>query len=112
MRPDLELVKQILIAVEDLPPDPDWEPLHLDGYDDVMVNEHVRIMAKKGLIEAKDTSTLAGLEFCPIALTFEGGELLDALRDNAKWEKAKALLLETGRISLPVLLSRLIELLT
>lgn len=109
MRHDLDLVKKILIAVEDLPPDPDWTPLYIEGYDDAVVGEHVRILAQAGFIEMKDTSTLAGHEYCPTALTWQGGLFLDQIRSDTAWEKVKGYTKEIGKVSFPILLTRLAE---
>ena len=85
MRHDLDLVRKILIAIEDMPPDPAWESLHLDGYDDSVVGEHVRILAEAGFIEMQNMSNFAESIYCPTALTWQGGLLLDSIRNDTVW---------------------------
>ncbi|MDB9529061.1 DUF2513 domain-containing protein [Oscillatoria sp. CS-180] len=54
MKRDLELWRAILIKVEDLPPGRDLSsPLEIDGYEEEVVAEHVKLLEEAGLIEAQ-----------------------------------------------------------
>ncbi len=112
MKHDLDLVRKILFAVEEFPPDPDWSPLHIEGYDDKVVGEHVRILAEAGFIEMKDASTFASAEYWPTALTWQGSQFLEAIRSDSAWANAKRFASETVRMSFPVLLTELMQRIT
>ncbi len=109
MKRDMDLVRKILLAVEALPPNPDLEPLHVEGYADDVVDAHLVLMADAGLVEVIDTSTLVQIEHCPQALTWSGSELLDAVRDDQRWRQAKDFLRQVGGASLPVIVGKLME---
>jgi Hypothetical protein (DUF2513) len=87
MRLDPDLIRAILLAVEDYP----------DAYATgsalapAVVAEHFRLAAEAGFIEARVT---AGKEEDPaswtrIRLTWSGHEFLAQVRDAARWEAAK-----------------------
>jgi hypothetical protein len=109
MKRDLDLVRKILIAVEALPPYPDWEQLHIEGYEDDVVNAHLELMADADLVEVKDISTLAKREIAPLAVTWHGADFLAAIESETKWHKAKEYIATIGNAALPVIVTKVIE---
>jgi hypothetical protein len=54
MTRDLELWRLVLLKVEELPPGRDLNaPLQIDGYDDEVISEHVRLLDEAGFIESQ-----------------------------------------------------------
>ena len=95
MKRDMDLVRQILLDIEE---SDEWRPsaLPIEGVDDEVVSYHVQLLAQAGLIEAIEKTTLSTLLWHPKTLTWEGHEFLDAARDNTRWNNAKKQALEIG----------------
>ena len=53
-------------------------------------------MAEAGLIEALDASTMGDFDGKATALTWQGHEFLDAVRNDTVWRKTIALIKEKG----------------
>ena len=90
MKRDMDLVKQILLEAEDL--DTPKLDLPIEGYDQIVVNEHVYLCTQAGLIEAtilRDQDGRAA-QVITSRLTWQGHEFLQLARNNALWNKAKS----------------------
>lgn len=94
MKRDMNLVREILFAVEDAPSDRRLAKLNLGrNVEEEVVSYHVMLLAEAGLIEAQDLSPRGGgLDW----LTWEGHEFLEAARDQSRWVKATELMKEKG----------------
>ena len=92
MKRDMELVRKILFAVEDQGATPiDWiDEFLIEGYADEAVGYHVWMLAQAGFLEAINLSTLGGFSYAPRCLTWQGAELLDAIRDPEVWRRTKS----------------------
>jgi hypothetical protein len=93
MKRDLDLCRQILLAIEESKTAQGGVPLSFSDRSADDVNFHVMLLSQAGLIEAVDCSSRAGLKWIPIRLTWAGCEFLDLARNNTLWNKAK----EMGR---------------
>ena len=101
MHRDLDLIRQILLELEQHD-DPSRDvKLQCPGYTDDQISHHVKIMAEHGFLEAINFSTLSRMEWRPTSLTWEGHEFLDAARNATVWRKLKVELKDRG-ISLPM----------
>lgn len=92
MKMDKDLVREILITIEDSADDPrGWITLELEGYSANHVSYHVQLLDEAGYIEAQNLSSLGkdGYEWQPKRLTFQGHEFLDTIRDNELWRRTK-----------------------
>jgi hypothetical protein len=97
MKRDMDLVREILIAIEDAPFD--GGPLRLmppANYSPDQVAYHIMLLHQAGLIFAFDFSTDVAPDWRPGYLTWEGHEFLNAARDGGRWSRAKTLVLEKG----------------
>ncbi|MDB5971361.1 MAG: Uncharacterized protein JWQ90_3811 [Hydrocarboniphaga sp.] len=112
MKRDMDLARQILLAIEGQE-DADgssWFALEFEGVSDKSVSHHIRLLHEAGLLDAIDLSTMAGPEWRPKSLTWAGHEFLDAARDETLWNKAKALVIsKTGSLGFEALKIALIE---
>lgn len=104
MKRDMDLVRKILIAVEE-------GNVKLDDleYDRGQINLHVELMEEHGLVEAVIVPDSDGIEHtildCSVErLTGEGHDFLDRARNESIWERAKKKCLEqTGVLTIEFL---------
>lgn len=98
MKRDMELVRQVLIALEE---DAHVVP-SIDGYTDTEVMYQIKILANGGFLEAEDaTANSRDYYFVVESLTWEGHEFLEAIRSQTIWDRTKEMIKEKGG-SLPV----------
>ena len=100
MRRDMDLVRRILLALEERENHGAPEPLDfVDEYPKNLVHHHVRLMAEAGLIEAYDCSGVGdgGNAPCwPKSIRMEGYDFLDDARNEGVWGTAKQRLTQIG----------------
>lgn len=112
MRRDMDLVREILLAIEKDEKDPlAWVELELPNRSRKEVAYHVMLMNQAGLVAARDVSTMGddGFDWRPKSLTWQGHEFLEAARNDTIWRKAVGKMVEvTGGVSLDVLKDLLI----
>ncbi len=113
MKRDMDLVRKILLKIEDSPEYSFINPFNIEGYDDNQVSYHLELLDEAGLIKARDESTMGGYCWIPDCLTWEGHEFLEASRDDNRWEKAKKTIIEKGgSFAFSLLQNVLIQLMT
>ncbi|MCF7669316.1 MAG: DUF2513 domain-containing protein [Verrucomicrobia bacterium] len=54
----MELIRKILVALEDSDLTQDWIPLQIKGYSDDQISYQVTILTERGIISATDCSSL------------------------------------------------------
>lgn len=94
MKRDMELIRKVLLAVQDLQLD---SPI--DSYSADEVKYHKALAIEAGLIKG---SVLKGVTEIPVAvmvtsLTWTGHDLIDAIAAEANWQKVKNFLKEAGK---------------
>jgi hypothetical protein len=105
MKRDVELIRQILIEVEDRPPESAPMPVSgPDGADAAAVREHVRMLIDADLLKGR---ILPGAPDTPpivFGLSWAGHEFLAVARNDTLWRKALEFVAEKGSaVTLPVL---------
>ena len=97
MKRDLDLVREILLAVEESS-EPVEPPLEIEGYDLDLISYHVKLMEQADLIEAIYNEMRSGdIQVMSIrSLTWEGHEFLDAARNETAWKEAKSTAKDKG----------------
>ena len=101
MKRDMDLVREILRLVEDLPFDGGFHDVEIEGRSDESITYHVMLLHEAGFIEAENLTTQGGVCWKPKRLTYSGHEFLDAARSDTVWQKAKAVTLKsTGTLTL------------
>lgn len=88
MKSDMDLIRQILLHIEER------DDLGFDfaDYEQQMVAYHVRLLVEAGLLHAVALTAIDGtihLQGGRTALTWSGHEFLDAARDEGRWTEAK-----------------------
>lgn len=102
MKRDWDLVREILFAVEDLPPEATdgLRVSALEAYPPQLVAYHIEMLHQAGLLNAIVEKTSAGTAATANSLTWEGHEFLDSIRQDSIWEKIKGSFTK-GQLSLP-----------
>lgn len=107
MKLDKDLVREILLAVEDSDHSPEESiVLSLNNRTPQEVSYHVMLLHEAGLLVGRDASVLADVfpVWQPKRLTYRGHEFLDTVRDNEVWRRTKAGAEKAGVASLGLLL--------
>ena len=90
MKRDLELVRRILLDIEDNRDNSgghsSWSSLVEEGYAPEAIRYHVQLLNDGGLIQADE---LVPGQWWPERITWAGHEFLDAARNQELWSKAK-----------------------
>ncbi|AZS50380.1 DUF2513 domain-containing protein [Entomomonas moraniae] len=96
MKRDWDLIREILIAVEDLPDTTSRLNANaITEYDAETVSYHMSILNEAGLIVAQCSKTKPILCFAN-SLTWEGHEFLDKIRQQSAWNKIKTIVRDKG----------------
>lgn len=100
MKLDLELVRNILIAVVYTPANQSAGAIMVSRVDEATVLEHLELLAQRGFIEARMVrSGMAGdriLSATVERMTWEGHYWLAAARNDTVWHKTMKLIKEKG----------------
>ncbi len=113
MKRDMDLVRKILLEIEEAPFSGGWLDFDLEGYDESELSYHTMLLDEAGLIEAIDLSSMNTVIWKPKHLTWEGHEFLEASRDESRWKKALTIMKEKGGgMAFDVLKGVLIQLMT
>lgn len=115
MQRDMDLVRAIALAVEQLPTGLGGADLELPDYSKEHIGYHVHLMMEAGLLHGTDVTSMADTvpRAQPTRLTWEGHEFADAARDRGRWRKARDLVAEkAGTVSLSVLVELLKKLMS
>lgn len=90
MKRDMDLVRKILLTIEESEGPPD--KIRINGYDDGTVDRHLDLLQKAGLIEADVLRSGQAPYIMSVrvdGLTWAGHEFLDDARNDTVWAKAK-----------------------
>jgi hypothetical protein len=108
----MDLVRAILVKIENSPSG--WAPRNfgIEGFPPEQVGYHAHIMMQEGMIEGLDTTHLGseGPEAVPRSLTWKGHEFLDLARDPERWNQAKAVIARIGSAPISVWMKVLTDL--
>ncbi len=94
----MELVRALLLEMEEYPPISGFFDLAINSYSEDEVSYHIKLLYEQGLIDALDLSSSSGFCWKPRNLTWEGHNFIEAIRDDSRWEKVKSFLREGGKI--------------
>jgi hypothetical protein len=113
MQRNMDLVRTILMRIEDSPSGWAASPFGIAGFTPEQVGYHAHIMMEDGLIEGVDVTNVErrGPVALPGALTWKGHEFLDLARDQARWNKAHAIIRKVGSAPIAVWMKVLNDLL-
>lgn len=107
MRRDAELIRQILIHMEENSDGRECEMITIEGVDEMHVIYHYRLLKDAGFMTAMIQDMSSNTTFCtPQSLTMSGHDLLDSIRSDTLWNKFKENLEKNG---LPVVFGMLVS---
>ena len=98
MKRDMELVRLILLKIEEEYRSTAIYDLKITGYDMETIAYHCKILKEAGLVsdygvQYADNSLWS---FGVGSLTWEGNDFLDKIRDNSQWKKVKDVITQKG----------------
>jgi len=106
MKRDLDLIRKILMTLEEYEHGNAPSKLTVDGFTDEQIGYHCFILKEAGFIEATDTTTFGSKSpsALPRRLTWEGHEFIDNARDEKIWIQVKNKIKNTsGTVSISIL---------
>lgn len=107
MKRDLDLIRKILLWMEEKEHAFIGGEVQLDGYSEEQIGFHVYLIGEAGLAKVVDGTNLGSPspEATPLHLTWEGYEFIAAAKDDSLWNKAKTVVIKpAGGVALGVLL--------
>lgn len=102
----MELIRKLVLAVEDAPTQVLATGIDIDGFAAEEVGYHSYLLVDAGLAEGTDIGTVHGFlpEWRLSHLTWAGHDFADAARDDSRWAKATAVVKEkAGTVTFDVL---------
>lgn len=104
MKRNMDLVRDILLALEEYEHGIFEGSLNIEGYTSEQVAYHVYLLGKAGLLVAMDTTDDQSLspEAIPRNLTWQGHEFIENSRDPSIWEQSKLVINKAGGASLAI----------
>ncbi len=114
MKRDIDLIRKLLIYLEEKTDDKIIMKLELNGYSESEVMYHFILMDQADLIrcerEISSSTSDRVIRVYPFSLTWQGHELLEASRNETTWNKAKSIIIsKSGSLSIDVLKALLIS---
>lgn len=113
MKRDMDLVRLILLEIEDHQHGLAPQRLPIEGYADEQIGYHVHLMGQAGLLKVADVTCQGSLspEAIPVRMLWAGHDFLDAARSDTIWNRAKKHLgAEWTSVPLEVLKALLVKL--
>ena len=98
MRRDLDLIRKLILAVEDRDAE-NWIPeIQIDGYTPQQIGYHSYLLVDAGLAKGANVSTVEDMlpNWHLSYLTSAGHDFADAARSDSTWNKATTLVKNTG----------------
>lgn len=98
MKRDMDLVRKILLALEEYEHGFAPKTLQISGYSDEEIGFHVYLMGQAGLLQVADVTHMGSTspQSIPRRITWEGYEFLEAARSLSIWEAAKHRMVKEG----------------
>lgn len=89
MKRDMELIRKILLFLEDRQDFKAVLELPIEGYDQGVVRYHILLLAQAGLVDFEPEKTKTGriIRAHVLGLNWAGHEFLDAVRSEKVWRK-------------------------
>ncbi|HEV3260163.1 MAG TPA: DUF2513 domain-containing protein, partial [Gemmataceae bacterium] len=113
MKRNMDLVRSILMRIEDSPLGGAVPPFRLQGLTPEQIRYHVHLMAEDGLIEDAEVTPgkSTGSDQVPQVLTAKGHDFLDLARDRDRWNQAHRIIRKVGSAPIAVWMQVLKDLL-
>lgn len=98
MKRDMDLIRLILLQIEETHFDTALYGLEIEGYDNATIAYHCHLLHDAGYVFTYDELCAEDGtdDFAVGALTWAGHEYLERIRDNTRWGKIKRALCDKG----------------
>jgi Hypothetical protein (DUF2513) len=99
MKRDMDLIRKILIKIEDLPTYDKQVEIEVKDYAPENIQYHLKLLHDAKFIEVLNDGTSelwVKVNITPTSLSWEGHEFLDAIRNETVWNKTKEIVKEKG----------------
>jgi hypothetical protein len=107
MKRDIDLIRKLLLAIEEEEHAYVQAELTVDGYTEEQINFHIFLLGDAGLANVAENTHIGSKSpsALPLHLTWAGYEFLAAAKDDTVWAKAKTSVLKpAGGVAFSVLL--------
>ncbi|MBX9790026.1 MAG: DUF2513 domain-containing protein [Pirellulales bacterium] len=114
MKRDMDLIRKMVLAVEDSPSGFAPDALNFDDYTEEQVGYHAYLLVDAGLALGADVTTMSSSspEYVLRRLTWAGHEFADACRNESIWNQAQdTVKKKAGSVTFDVLKELLVSLL-
>jgi hypothetical protein len=106
MQRDMDLIRQILLKMEENPHGFTPKGIEVEGFTKEQIGYHAALMGEAGLIRVAPITAISDLSpsAIPICLTWAGYEFLAASKDEGTWKKGTSTLMaKAGAIGFDIL---------
>lgn len=114
MKRDMDLIRQILIKMEDHEHGYVFQNFEINGYSAELVGYHCYLLDQAGLIDAINISSDddESPNAMPKCLTWNGHEFIQNAKNESNWLQAKAAVAKAGDVSFSIWASVLANIVT
>ncbi len=98
MKRDMELIRLILLKIEEEYKSHNIMGLSIEGYDMEQIAYHCKMLYEAGFVsDYEGFYSMAGLEDFQVgSITWSGHDFLDTIRDDGIWDKTKSAIKKKG----------------
>jgi len=98
MKRDMNLVRSILLTMEEHEHGRAPRPFTVEGFSEEEVGYHIHLMGQAGLLKVAGTTSMSSPspKAIPVYITWDGHEFLDLSREPSRWKQAVAKIKDTG----------------
>lgn len=97
MKRDMDLVRKLMIVIEDRCVPGALTPISVEGYSEDQIDYHIDLLKEVGFVDGSFFIKAQSREFLGNChMTWAGHDFLDAIRDDAVWSKRKEKIIKFG----------------
>ncbi len=98
MKRDMDLVREILLALEGIPAATSPSTPEIDGFSNEQVGSHVHLMIEGGLLDGSEVTSLQSKfpEYISLSITWDGYDFLELSKNSSVWKDVKDQIRERG----------------
>lgn len=114
MKRDMNIIRQILLKLEESETGYAPDPIEIDGYSQTQIGYHTLLLIEAGLVDGEEVTGDGdeGPVGAASRLTWDGHEFLDAAREPRRWQEARNLIDRIGGASIQVWINVLTKIVT
>jgi Hypothetical protein (DUF2513) len=90
MKRDFELVRALLLYIEQSPPGKSINGLTRENYETEVISEHMALLIEEGFLKGEVSPSYSGIHYVVFGLTWKGHDFIDNARNDTVWKKVMA----------------------